>query len=362
MRKHVTFRPKTERSRESWLPRERDWSPVSPPVPLVENASGLEFYDPPSGTRSHSFQPSSPLSGPFRRSSGECWQPTLDGGLARGLVNSQLSAAAAPVVAQRLVDLDVFFAFLRLLEKRLGNGAVDVDRLNYWNTQGTFDGVAGDKLAMLARMEEYNQISRSSGRVLDLEPGQLYGKEKLPHVLSYFNDFAVALPDPSWGRLHFVQRFEALTKHGWISTNVPLPPDDFNGAKLAVHVILAIKDNGKQLVVNPHVTVRIQAVQDRVSAVAMLNDPKLKTKETKKLGLLPAQSSSSLGMASDREAERNIGISVDELHDLFPLRWLLTVFQTALAAAPSDEEQDKRGLEPRELVLKTMGRLKLEDD
>ncbi|MEH2135719.1 eCIS core domain-containing protein [Nostoc sp.] len=248
------------------------------------------------------------------------------------------SLVAGDGVIQRYIEISKFFLLLdRLkLENNLRH------RLMHWNSVGVFDEVQDNEEKLKEKMLEFLNISENVGGG-ELKPGQKHKDDSLPGWLNYFSEFKTPLPN-NWGELSFKKGFDRLTAHGWISDNVVLPKEEFPKG-VAVHVILAVSEtnsSSEKVVINPHVTVRVKAVQDKYDQIALINDQKAMTNENKNIGLEGTKNSLSIGIKTDREkadtnASQNIGKPMEDLKKGFTTDWLKEIVDNAWKAAQSDQ-------------------------
>ena len=161
----------------------------------------------------------------------------------------------------------------------------------------------------------------------------------------FMNEFEYNLPS-GLGKLSWVKDSQYYTENGWMSKNLHLDSDQSatleSESNLSIHAIIAIKDAGSAIRINPHVTVRDQQKQrNREEREERYLDTKKgyqkpkKTKEDIKLDKEDARYSKQVGLKSVRsEKEGEISqITTTDLKEVFTKDWLYKMVEEAIAQA-----------------------------
>jgi hypothetical protein len=156
----------------------------------------------------------------------------------------------------------------------------------------------------------------------------------------YFSQFTVKLPAPLDGlELRWVKNPEFYTENGWMSDNLhlDLAASSLLGAPrlVSIHSIIAIKEGGGVVRINPHVTVRDQKRQmDRQVREQGLAGGK-KSVQDRNEDKEDALYSKQVGMKSVRSEKNGEASKLETapLETIFTEEWLRSIVVHAIAAA-----------------------------
>ena len=161
----------------------------------------------------------------------------------------------------------------------------------------------------------------------------------------YMNEFEYNLPS-GLGKLSWVKDSQYYTENGWMSKNLHLDSDQSatleSESNLSIHAIIAIKDAGSAIRINPHVTVRDQERQmnreerekQYLDAQRGYQKPN-KTPKDRALDLEDVSYSKQVGLKSDRTEKggKKSLIETKDLKEVFTEDWLYKMAEEAIAQA-----------------------------